>query len=490
MSSRRRSRSRSRDKKIPSKLRMDTKPPQPRITDPSLPAGRRREIDNVMKKARAQKSPTSGAFWDKKLLEVEAKDPNRWRHSGYKSLYMDGSRSPSPGSRSRSRSRTRSPLPPRRSPPLVRRSPRSPPYRARSPRSPPPSRSSRGRRSSSARRPPSPLPPHHRPPSPRSPRRSPSNSSISSCSDESCSVCSPKHHRGVRSRSRSFSPPHVPVKGRLGRPPSPPPKRVGRPMTPPTMPRPKILPASDRPTDPRRQPPPPRPRGAGGEVIDVRGVRPSKLPPPTASSGTKKKPSTAAGEKQKPMLLKRIKKERTGPKRPGSPESSGSEDSAASSPSPPPACIVATTSMPLSERFSKIAQWSADRERRGDIENMRITKTGGSMKVMMGEEYLYGSPTRSMSPIPSGHFPDKLLTAAQSRTASWEDVRVRYQYYKELGYLRDLTLDDYIKWEEWWYKYQDWLANERHYEHWLSTHGGSSGGGRRRRRKPASQRLN
>lgn len=47
------------------------------FSDPSLPAGRRREIDNVMKKARAQKSPNSGVFWDKKLLEVEAKDPNR-----------------------------------------------------------------------------------------------------------------------------------------------------------------------------------------------------------------------------------------------------------------------------------------------------------------------------------------------------------------------------------------------------------------------------
>nr|CAI5844300.1 unnamed protein product [Callosobruchus analis] len=388
-----------------------------------------------MKKARAQKSPTSGAFWDKKLLEVEAKDPNRWRHSGYKSLYMDGSRSPSPRSRSRSRSRTRSPLPPRRSPrspPPMRRSPRSPPYRARSPRSPPPRRTSRGRRSSSARRPPSPAPPTtvH----PHQGHREGRPATAPSAAVPTNPVL-----------SRSFSPAHVPVKGRLGRPPSPPPKRVGRPMTPPTMPRPKILPPSDRPTDPRRQPPPPRPRGAGGEVIDVRGVRPSKLPPSQSASGTKKKPAPPA-EKQKPMLLKRIKKERTGPKRPGSPESSASDDSAASSPSPPPAPIVATTSMPLSERFSKIAQWSADRERRGDIENMRITKTGGSMKVM-------------------------LLTAAQSRTASWEDVRVRYQYYKELGYLRDLTLDDYIKWEEWWYKYQDWLANERHYEHWLSTHG-------------------
>lgn len=46
------------------------------LLDPSLPAGRRREIDNVMKKARA--SPNSSTFWDKKLLEVEAKDPNRY----------------------------------------------------------------------------------------------------------------------------------------------------------------------------------------------------------------------------------------------------------------------------------------------------------------------------------------------------------------------------------------------------------------------------
>lgn len=43
------------------------------ITDPSNPAGRRKEIDNVMKRAR-QASPGS---WDRKLLEVEEKDPNR-----------------------------------------------------------------------------------------------------------------------------------------------------------------------------------------------------------------------------------------------------------------------------------------------------------------------------------------------------------------------------------------------------------------------------
>ncbi|XP_018580050.1 serine/arginine repetitive matrix protein 1 isoform X2 [Anoplophora glabripennis] len=505
MSTRRRSRSRDK-KNIPAKLRMDTKPQTPRITDPSLPAGRRREIDNVMKKARAQTSPTSGAFWDKKLLEVEAKDPNRWRHSGYKSLYIDGSSSPSSGRRSRSRSaagrrsRSRSPS--------GRRSPRSPPYARRSPRSPPPRRSSpppsrrsppsyrpsplSGRRTPRPVRPRSPPSPaqasasRHKPP----PRRSASASSISSCSDDSCSVCSPKAHRGARSRSRSFSPQRSrkPVKVispppkavARARPPSPslPPRRMPRPMTPPPAKRISSRPSpSDRPTDPRRQPPPPRPRGSTGEIINVRGVKPPAKP------GAIKKPAEK-GPVQ-PMLLKRIKKERTG-KRPGSPgaESSGSEDSSSGVAKP----IVATTGLTLSERFGKIAQWSADRERR-DIENMRITKTGSNMKVMVEEDdFLYGSPPRSLSPIPSGHFPDELLSSGQSRQAAWDDVRVRYQYYKDLGYLRDLTLDDYIKWEEWWYKYQDWLANERHYEHWLSSQ--SSGRRRGKKRIPATQRLN
>ncbi|RZC38349.1 hypothetical protein BDFB_009591 [Asbolus verrucosus] len=190
-------------------------------TNPSLPAGRRREIDTVMKKARA--SPNSNAYWDKKLLEVEAKDPNRWRHSGYKSLYIDGSSSPSSGRRSRSRSQNGRRSPPRRSP-VGRRSPRSPAGR-RSPRSPPPRRSPGGRRSPMSRRSPvaysrSPVgrrspPPatRSRPARPRSPpphkasasgRRSASASSISSCSDDSCSVCSPKNHRHPRSRYDSL----------------------------------------------------------------------------------------------------------------------------------------------------------------------------------------------------------------------------------------------------------------------------------------------
>lgn len=34
-----------------------------------------------MKKARAN---TTNDYWDKKLIEAEEKDPNRWRHTGYK----------------------------------------------------------------------------------------------------------------------------------------------------------------------------------------------------------------------------------------------------------------------------------------------------------------------------------------------------------------------------------------------------------------------
>lgn len=89
--------------------------------------------------------------------------------------------------------------------------------------------------------------------------------------------------------------------------------------------------------------------------------------------------------------MTKIKKEKI-KRRPGSPggESSASDESSASSTSP----IVATTRLTLSERFGKMAQWSVDRERR-DIENMRITKTGGDLKVMIEQDdYLYGSPPR------------------------------------------------------------------------------------------------
>lgn len=74
---------------------------------------------------------------------------------------------------------------------------------------------------------------------------------------------------------------------------------------------------------------------------------------------------------------------------------------------------------------------------------MRITKdsTGGALKVMI-EESLQQSPPRrySYSPAPVGHFPEELATTAPTGLMSWDDVRVRYEYYKSRGYLRDLDL--------------------------------------------------
>jgi len=97
-------------------------------------------------------------------------------------------------------------------------------------------------------------------------------------------------------------------------------------------------------------------------------------------------------------------------------------------------------------------------------------------------------PYRAMSPMPVsdrrvglGYYPEALHSAPVGLDA-WDDVRVRYQYYKERGYLRDLTLDDYIKWEEWWYKYQEWLETERYYEHWAAVRGMRGSRGRKRQR--------
>lgn len=82
-----------------------------------------------MKKARAG----GNNFWDKKLLEVEEKDPNRWRHTGFKKMYIEREsssesedfRSCNRARNSRSRSRNRkSPTKTRVSP--SRRRPYSP----------------------------------------------------------------------------------------------------------------------------------------------------------------------------------------------------------------------------------------------------------------------------------------------------------------------------------------------------------------------------
>lgn len=116
--------------------------------------------------------------------------------------------------------------------------------------------------------------------------------------------------------------------------------------------------------------------------------------------------------------------------------SSGSDDSSSSSNSLP--AFTATTRLTLSERFGKMAQWSVDRS---NMENMRITKdsAGGALKVMI-EEGLESPPARNYSPAPPGHFPEELAMTAPTGLMSWDDVRVRYEYYKSRGYLRDLDL--------------------------------------------------
>ena len=135
------------------------------------------------------------------------------------------------------------------------------------------------------------------------------------------------------------------------------------------------------------------------------------------------------------------------------------------------------------------------------------------MKVMIEEQAVAATvedmeppPRREYSPAPVGHFPEELALTAPSGLMSWDDVRVRYEYYKARGYLRDLDLQvsqrlalynglitdldsplsqDYVKWEEWWYKYQEWLKQERYYEFWERQQL------RRRRKKvPIAQRLN
>lgn len=55
-----------------------------------------------MKKARAN---TTNDYWDKKLIEAEEKDPNRWRHTGYKKMYIQGESSSGESDRDRDRER-------------------------------------------------------------------------------------------------------------------------------------------------------------------------------------------------------------------------------------------------------------------------------------------------------------------------------------------------------------------------------------------------
>lgn len=258
-------------------------------------------------------------------------------------------------------------------------------------------------------------------------------------------------------------------------PPPPPPERVRRPQTPEMekAPPPKVRVAK------HKQPLPEDPRPAKARVL--------KQPPPevaaaAAPPGTSsKKHKEKAVEKHMRARVK-IEGEPKPVRRPRSP-SSGSEESSSSESSLPR--FTATTRLTLSERFGKMAQWSVDRS---NMENMRITKnsSGGDLKVMIEEEMEAPPPARfTYSPAPAGHFPEELMTTGPTGLSSWDDVRVRYEYYKGRGYLRDLDLEDYVKWEEWWYKYQEWLKQERYYEMWERSRMN-----RHRKKVPIAQRLN
>ena len=140
-----------------------------------------------------------------------------------------------------------------------------------------------------------------------------------------------------------------------------------------------------------------------------------------------------------------------------------------------------------------MAQWNNDRKY--DMSNMKITKNsegGDRSAVMIQEQNLRESPMRSFKfsqyTKGEGHYPEELLHHSSAQALgldAWHDVRVRFDYYKSKGYLRDLTLQDYIKWEEWWYRYQEWLKQERYFEMIERNMM------RRRRKKiPIQQRLN
>lgn len=118
---------------------------------------------------------------------------------------------------------------------------------------------------------------------------------------------------------------------------------------------------------------------------------------------------------------------------------------------------------------------------------MRITRREATLHVRIesdGRPMAVDEPMSevraAMDPAPVGSYPEELLAVAPGGLSSWDDVRVRYDYYKKRGYLRGLTLCDYVKWEEWWYKYQDWLKRERAYERWAE---GDVGTVRRERRR-------
>uniref|UniRef100_A0A6A7FVN3 Serine/arginine repetitive matrix protein 1-like isoform X1 n=2 Tax=Hirondellea gigas TaxID=1518452 RepID=A0A6A7FVN3_9CRUS len=133
--------------------------------------------------------------------------------------------------------------------------------------------------------------------------------------------------------------------------------------------------------------------------------------------------------------------------------------------------------MTLSERFGKLAQLSSQRQEYDGV-RMKIVREGGQDKKVYLEA---GLGSRSPSPLHPGH--ERWLAEHQTEYAeyqrrygdirswdphrdlprdlppNWEEVSVRYRYYKQSGYFGDrhISLEDYLKWEDWWYQYRDWL---------------------------------
>lgn len=481
---------------------MDRNPQPSRMNDPSLAAGRRKEIDNLMKKAR--NNPNDG-YWDKKILEVEERDPHRWRHTGYKKLYVEEEKSSNGRSRSISPRAKRLPPPPparphsryspvgrsprrslspRRSPPMRR--PHSPPRRPMSPMD---------RRSPGMRKIAKPPPPYRRPPSPPQPIRS--SSSSSSSSDEPY-YRSEKYSRSrtpTQARQRVIRSPSYQASRKLLLPERrerhPDDKVVERieprHAKPVKLPPPPPGPSASSSSSYQRKQASPKPRVTSTsddyvqirEREKVREHRPAAPPPPVKVAKHKKVRKTHKHTDVKVKVEDEPKRAPRSPRSPSSSSSSSSDDAS---------CIFtalnANTKLTLSERFGKIAQWSVDRS---NMENMRITKnkSSGDLKVLIEEGIQSPSNPRrrSYTPVrPVGHFPEELLTTGPA-DLSWDDVAVRYNYYKNIGYLRGLGLNDYIKWEEWWYQYQAWLRRCEQWERGQMNR-------RRRRKLPITARLN
>jgi len=404
-----------------------------------------------MKKARQQ--PTNESqYWDKKLLEAEEKDPNRWKHSGYKKMYVNG-QSPEEREYNRNRyngggggggggssnvarnnksSRSRSPV--RRMIPVSpkRHIPRSPPPRYAARRTPP--RNELKGKETSYRPTKRPISP---PPKVSFSTKSSSlnganctnffqvrSPSITSCSDDSCSVCSSDDGRRMISKHGRMP------EGRHG-------------------PANRIIPVSP---DTDRVP---HKKNKLKEVSPKRHKKKRPVSPPVPEKSRRVAEPSTPTKKSKEKMEKRTRVKIEGEKRRNRSPSTASEDSTSSESSFP--AMTATTKMTLSERFGKMAKWNQDRKY--DMGNMKITKNseGGDMKVMI-QEGIRESPVRPRySPAPEGHYPEELLAHASAQAMglnAWDDVRVRFDYYKSKGFLRDLTLADYVKWEEWWFKYQ------------------------------------